>query len=203
MLHASSGRASTTEEIAHNKPHEQQNGIDDPGAQRSEPLVPTTRGGVILRAPNERAPDQNRRQQAIVGSSQLPLPVQCSMDSALRPAEGTREAEPLPGGATQHPCGLHRVENPIDRDGSSHEEEPRNPARAAGTRRRFTVAIHTPGQSDLTHDGTLPAKLQAAAQAASPVRACASRKSRKSVVLSLYFRSACSGPTTPRNGRSR
>lgn len=67
MLHASSGRASTTEEIAHNKPHEQQNGIDDPGAQRSEPLVPTTRGGVILRAPNERAPDQNRRQQAIVG----------------------------------------------------------------------------------------------------------------------------------------
>ena len=99
MLHASSGRASTTEEIAHNKPHEQQNGIDDPGAQRSEPLVPTTRGGVILRAPNERAPDQNRRQQAIVGPGQLPLPVQCSMDSALRPAEGTREAEPLPGGA--------------------------------------------------------------------------------------------------------
>lgn len=162
MVRASSGRASTTEKIAHNKPHEQQNGIDDPGAQRSEPLVPTTCGGVILRAPNECAPDQDRRQQAIVGPGQLPLPVQCSMNSALRPAEGTREAEPLPGGATQHPCGLHRVENP-------------NPARAAGTRRRFTVAIHTPGQSDLTHDGTLPAKLRAAAQAASPVRACASR----------------------------
>lgn len=58
MLRASSGRASTTEEIAHNKPHEQQNGIDDPGAQRSEPLVPMTRGDVILRAPNECAPDQ-------------------------------------------------------------------------------------------------------------------------------------------------
>lgn len=203
MVRASSGRASTTEKIAHNKPHEQQNGIDDPGAQRSEPLVPTTCGSVILRAPNECAPDQNRRQQAIVGPGQLPLPVQCSMGSTLRPAERTRETEPLPGGATQHPCGLHRVENPIDRDGSSNGEKPQNPSRAAGTRRRFTVAIHTPGQSDLTHDGTLPAKLRAAAQAASPVRACASRKSRKSVVLSLYFRSACSGPTTPRNGRSR
>ena len=88
MLRASSGRASTTEKIAHNKPHEQQNGIDDPGAQRSEPLVPTTRGGLILRAPNECAPDQNRRQQAIVGPGQLPLPVQCSMGSTLRPAEG-------------------------------------------------------------------------------------------------------------------
>ncbi len=43
------------------------------------------------------------------------------------------------------------------------------------TTEEFTVAIHTPGQSDLTHDGTLPAKLRAAAQAASPVRACASR----------------------------
>ena len=166
---------STTEKIAHNKPHEQQNGIDDPGAQRSEPLVPTTRGGLILRAPNECAPDQNRRQQAIVGPGQLPQPVQCSMNSALRPAEGTREAEPLPGGATQHPCGLHRIENPIDRDGSSNGEKPQNPARAAGARRRFTVAIHMPGQSDLTHDGTLPAKLRAASQAASPVRACASR----------------------------
>jgi len=48
-------------------------------------------------------------------------------------------------------------------------------ARRRGARRRFTVAIHMPGQSDLTHDGTLPAKLRAAAQAASPVRACASR----------------------------
>ena len=175
MLRASSGRASTTEKIAHNKPHEQQNGIDDPGAQRSEPLVPTTCGGMMLPAANGRTPNHNRRQQVIVGPGQLPLPVQCSMDSALRPAERTRETEPLPGGATQHPCGLHRIENPIDRDGSSHEEEPRNPARAAETRRRFTVAIHTPGQSDLTHDGTLPAKLRAAAQAASPVRACASR----------------------------
>lgn len=88
MVRASSGRASTTEKIAHNKPHEQQNGIDDPGAQRSEPLVPTTRGGMILRAPNECAPDQDRRQQAIVGPGQLPLPVQCSMGSTLRPAEG-------------------------------------------------------------------------------------------------------------------
>lgn len=129
MLRASSGRASTTEEIAHNKPHKQQNGIDDPGAQRSEPLVPTTRGDVILRAPNECAPDQDRRQQAIVGPGQLPLPVQCSMGSTLRPAERIRETKPLPGGAMQHPCGLHRVENPIDHDGSSHEKEPRNPAR--------------------------------------------------------------------------
>lgn len=47
--------------------------------------------------------------------------------------------------------------------------------RAAGARRRFTVVLHVTGQSDLTHDGTLPAKLRAAAQAASPVRACASR----------------------------
>lgn len=45
----------------------------------------------------------------------------------------------------------------------------------ASTTEEFTVAIHTPGQSDLTHDGTLPAKLRAAAQAASPVRACAAR----------------------------
>lgn len=175
MLRASSGRASTTEEIAHNKPHEPQNGIDDPGALKSEPAHTNDVWRHDVPAANGRAPDQNRWQQAIVGPSQLPLPVQCSMDSALRPAEGTREAEPLPGGATQHPCGLHRIEKPIDRDGSSHKEEPRNPARAAGARRRFTVAIHTPGQSDLTHDGTLPAKLRAAAQAASPVRACASR----------------------------
>ena len=175
MVHASSDRASITEKIAHNKPHEQQNGIDNPGAQRSELLGATTRGGVILRAPNECAPDKNRRQQAIVVPGQWPLPVQCSMGSALRPAEGTRETEPLPGGAMRHPCGLHRIEKPIDRDGSSHEEEPRNSARAAGIRRRFTVAIHTTCQSDLTHDGTLPAKLRAAAQAASPVRACAAR----------------------------
>lgn len=175
MVRASSGRASTTEEIAHNKPHEQQNGIDDPGAQRSEPLVPTMCGGMMLPAANGRTPNYNRRQQAIVGPDLLPLPVQCSMGSTLRPAERTREAEPLPGGATQHPCGLHRIEKQIDRDGSSHKEKPQNLSRAAGVRRKFTVAIHTPGQSDLTHDGTLPAKLRAAAQAASPVRACASR----------------------------